>query len=86
MISSHNFKEKIYDEFINEEKEKLKTEIERKNKENEIEFLKDLGTLTQFENFTYKTIPNQKRNILSSDYKHPKNYIYKSIKNLLSII
>ena len=86
MISSHNFKEKIYDEFINEEKEKLKTEVERKNKENEIEFLKDLGTLTQFENFTYKTIPNQKRNILSSDYKHPKNYIYKSIKNLLSII
>ena len=84
MINSHDFNEKIYDEFINGKKEILKTDIERKNKEDEIEFLKDLGTLSQFDNFSYKTIPNQKRNI-NSEFKHPKNYIYKSIKNLLSI-
>ena len=64
MINSHDFKEKTNDEFITKSKDKLKIEFERKNKEDEIEFLKDLGALTQFENFTYKTIPIEKKIVI----------------------
>ncbi len=84
MINSHNFKENINDDFITERKEILKNDIERKNKEDEIEYLKDLGTLTQFENFTYKTIPYEKKSRHDSSYENSKNGIYKSLKKLLS--
>ena len=84
MINSHNFKENINDDFITERKEILKNDIERKNKEDEIEYLKDLGTLTQFENFTYKTIPYEKKSWHDSSYENSKNGIYKSLKKLLS--
>ena len=79
LINSHDFKENINDEFINEIKEKLKNEIERKNKEDEIEYLKDLGLLSQFDSFTCKTIPVEKHN---SQNKNQKNGIYKTLKNL----
>ena len=80
IIKSHDFKEKLKDEYINEKKEKLKSEIERKNNEEQIEFLKDLGVLSQFENFTYKSIPTEKK-----EKKYTKNWIKKNIKNILSI-
>ena len=78
MINSHDFKEKINDDYIIEKKEKLKTEIEKKNKDGKIEYLKNIGYLTQFDNFTYKTIPIQKR---SCD----NNWFKKSLKKLFSI-
>ena len=80
LIKSHTFKEKVKDEYINEKKENLKTEIERKNNEEEIEFLKDLGALTQFENFTYKSIPSDRK---KKNYN--KNWIKQNIKNIISI-
>ena len=83
LIKSHNFKEKINDEFIEEQKEILKTEVKRKTNEDEINNLKDLGVLTQFENFTYKTI--EKRNNISSDNTNTSNGIYKSLKQILAI-
>ena len=79
LINSHDFKENINDEFINELKEKLKNEIERKNKDDEIEYLKDLGALSQFDNFTCKTIPVEKHN---TGNEKPKNGVYKTLKNL----
>ena len=81
MINSHDFKEKMDDEFITKSKEKLKIEIERKNKEDEIEFLKDLGALTQFDNFTYKTISIEKKNHNYSSYIRTENELRRSLKN-----
>ena len=83
LIKSQNFKEKLNDEFIEEKKEILKSEIKRKTNEDEINNLKDLGALTQFENFTYKTI--EKRNNVSSDNNNTSNGIYKSLKQILAI-
>ena len=86
LINSHDFKEKINDEFIKRGKEKLKTEIEKKNKEYEIEYLKDFGALSRFENFTYKTIPIEKKNYNNSFYEKSENRIRKSLKKVFSII
>ena len=84
MINSHDFKETIKDEYINEKKKVLKTEIERKNNEDQIEHLKDLGLLTQFENFTYKSIPIERKKY-NENKKNNKNWIHHSLRNLLSI-
>lgn len=83
LIKSQNFREKINDEFIDKKKEILKTEVKRKTNEDEINNLKELGALTQFENFTYKTI--EKRNNINSDNNKISNGIYKSLKQILSI-
>lgn len=85
IINSHDFNEKINDEFIDEKKEILKTEIERKNREDELDLLKDLGLLSQFDNFSYKTITVEKKNSDISHNKYPKNWIKKSIKDIFSI-
>lgn len=72
MINSKSFKEKINDEYIDKKKELLKTEVERKNKNDEINNLKDLGILTHFENFTYKTI--EKRDSIQENNKNNNNF------------
>ena len=45
--------------------------VKRKTNEDEINNLKDLGVLTQFENFTYKTI--EKRNNMYNIFKQVPN-------------
>jgi hypothetical protein len=60
LINSKNFKDKLNDDYIEEQKEYLKQNTERKNKKNIIEELKDFGLLNKFENFTYKTLDKRK--------------------------
>ena len=60
LINSKNFKDKLNDDYIEEKKEYLKQNTERKNKKNIIEELKDFGLLNKFENFTYKTLDKRK--------------------------
>ena len=73
LMKSKTFKEKLDDDYIEEQKEFLKEDIERKNKNDEIKNLKNSGILDRFENFTLKAI--DKREIKHHD----------SMKNIFTI-
>ena len=67
LINSKNFKEKLNDDYIEEKKEYLKSETERKNNKNEINKLKNIGLLNKFENFTFKALDKREKNYSKND-------------------
>ena len=79
LMNSKNFKEKINDNYIEEQKVNLKENIELRNSLNSIKELKNSGLLNHFENFTLKTLDKRE---LSKDKMMSNN----SMKNVLANI